>query len=89
MQHRSISQRLKKAKSMQTKKQIMLDWADNWRREQLNLITRLQNAIDSKCEFELCSIARDLEGVTKKRFSGLTNSINLLTAKMAVVTQDN
>lgn len=79
MQHRSVAQRLKRAKSSQVKQNIALDWATNWHKEQAELINRLGNAISTDNYDDLCIAAGQLKAVTDKRFAALPNILNSLS----------
>jgi len=73
--HRSISQRLARAKSLDTKKEIALDWAKNWQHEQCKLITQLGMAVKNDDYDQLCIVTGQLKAVAEKRFSALPNVI--------------
>lgn len=79
--HRSISQRLKRAKSSEGKQEAALDWAANWEQEQLKLISLLEQAIKQNNRDQLCIATGQLKAVTKKRFEALTNVLTLFSDK--------
>ncbi len=64
MQHRSISQRLSKTKSLAIKKEILEDWVNNWESELINSIKHIK-------EIDISPI--------KNRFTGLRSVLALLT----------
>jgi hypothetical protein len=79
MQHRSISQRLKKAKSPEVKQEVALDWAANWQTEQLQLIQLLEQAVKRDDYDNLCIVTGQLKAVTQKRLEALPKVIKALT----------
>lgn len=76
--NRSISQRIKRAKSIETKREIIGDWANSWKNEQCSLIIRLGQAVKDNDYDELCIVTGELSAVTKKKFDALPNVFNLL-----------
>jgi hypothetical protein len=79
-QHRSISQRLKRAKSIESKMEAAQDWAANWQREQEGLIRDLEQAISNDDYDQLCIISGQLKAVSQKRFIALPKVISALLA---------
>lgn len=79
MKHKSISQRLKTAKSIDTKKLVAQDWATNWQAEQTALIDMLGKALHKNNFDELCIAVGQLKAVTQKKFEGLTKVIEILS----------
>lgn len=77
-QHRSISNQLKRAKALDTKRKIAIDWAHRWHQEQAALIAQLGQAIKRNDFDAMCIITGELKAVTQKRFEGLLNVVNLL-----------
>jgi len=77
--HKSISQRLAKAGSLATKREIGHDWSANWQQEQKRLIHKLEQAISADDYAQLCIITGQLKAVTEKRFSALPKVIEKLT----------
>ena len=76
--HRSISQRLSRAKSVEVKQEVALDWATNWQNEQSGLILQLGKAIAND-DYDLqCRISGQLKAVTEKRFIALPKVIDAL-----------
>lgn len=84
MQNRSISQRLKKAAVLSTKREIALDWAAAWKREQEDLVRQLGKAVASDDFDQLCRIAGQIKAVTEKKLESLPNVINALTGETEV-----
>lgn len=79
MKHRSINQRLARAKSLDTKREILSDWSENWKAEQLTLVQRLEKAIGNDDFDELCIVVGQLKAVTDKRFLALPKIFSKLT----------
>lgn len=70
-QHRSISQRLKKAKSQEAKSATVIEWAGAWQSEQSYLIDRIGKAI-ARDDFDDLSIALgELRAMSDKKFVAL------------------
>ena len=79
MQHRSISQRLKKAKSIEVRREILRDWSAAWQREQMELIGQLEQAIKHDDYDALCIATGQLKAVSQKKFEALPRVIETLT----------
>lgn len=77
-QHRSISQRLAKAKSPETKREVVNDWIANWYKEQLSLIAQIEKAINHDDYDQLCIATGQLKAATEKRFTALPKVIQAL-----------
>lgn len=79
MQHRSISQRLAKAKALETKKEVALDWAANWAQEQDGLVKQLEAAVAKDDYDQLCRVTGQIKAVSQKRFEALPKVIHAIT----------
>lgn len=77
-QHRSISQRLAKAKAMETKKEVALDWSANWAREQMQLVAQLEKAVAADDYDQLCIVTGQIKAVSIKRLEALPKVIEAL-----------
>lgn len=77
-QNRSISQRLAKAKSPESKEEAALDWAQSWEREQLALIAKLEQGIKHDNYDDLCIATGQLKAVSNKKFEALPKVITKL-----------
>lgn len=71
--HRSISQRLNKAKSPEARKEVLADWAKSWEKETIELIRKLEQAIKTMDYDQLCINTGQLKAVAQKRFKALPN----------------
>jgi len=78
-QHRSITQRLRRAKSTESKQEAALDWAANWQAEQLGLVKSLEWALAHDDYDALCRVTGHIKAVTDKRFIALPKVIEALT----------
>lgn len=82
---RSIGERLKSARSPEAISATVTDWAADWRRDQMDIVRQLEQAIgDDPAAMDwddLCSATGQLKSVTEKRFDGLAGVIRRLTDK--------
>jgi hypothetical protein len=78
-QHRSITQRLQRAKSPEARRAVVTDWAANWRNEQMGLIRDLERALKADDYDQLCIATGQLKAVSEKRLSGLACVVDALT----------
>jgi len=70
-QYRSISQRLLKAKALETKQEILRDWSNSWDREVNAIIDDIGNAI-ARDDFDRASqCVGELRAVHYKKMDGL------------------
>jgi len=76
--HRSLTERLKKAKSTPTKQEAAFDWAANWKHEQEAIIARIKWALETRERGLFDRGLEELEAVTAKRFGALPRVIALL-----------
>lgn len=71
MTRRSISQRIVRAKSLEAKRNTVLDWAGNWKEDHDKTIRMLERAISTNDYDMLCRAAGQLKVVGQKHFSAL------------------
>lgn len=71
MQHRSINQRLKRAKSPEAKAEAIAEWLSGWRREQNQLITALERAVSQDDYDNTCIALGQLKAVLDKKMVAL------------------
>lgn len=76
---RSISQRLQRAKSAESRKNVALAWAAEWQREQSLLIKLLEQSISHDDYDLLCRSTGQLKTMSNKRLPALCRVIDLLT----------
>lgn len=77
--HRSISQRLKSAKSPEAVRATVSDWARDWQRDQEDIVRQFEIAVRDMDYDDLCSATGQLKEVTRKRFEALQNVLRRLT----------
>ena len=78
-QHRSITQRLQRAKSPEARRAAVTDWAANWRNEQMGLIRDMERALKADDYDQLCIATGQLKAVSEKRLAGLARVVEILT----------
>lgn len=71
MQHRSINQRLKRAKSPAAKSEIISEWVSSWKHEQNQLIKSLEKAVSQDNYDNTCIALGQLKTVLDKKMSAL------------------
>ncbi len=79
--HKSISQRIKAARASELKKEIALDWAGAWEKEQLELLSSIKYAIDAADYNQLHFALDQLGAVSEKKFAALPKVINLIAGE--------
>lgn len=77
-QHRSIKQRLQKAKSIIAKKDTIDEWVLSWSSDQSYVIKILEAAIRAKDWDKVCIATGQIKSITEKRFEGLQSVIDHL-----------
>lgn len=81
--NRSIAQRIDRAKGKDAVREIAMDWAGTWQKEQESVVERLGKSI-SEDDFDAqCIAAGELKTITEKRFAGLRSMIERLTERIA------
>lgn len=76
----SISQRLAKAKALETKKEILRDWANAWDREVAGLIDDLGHAIAADDFDRASQCVGELRAVHSKKMQGLWSILSKIKA---------
>lgn len=77
-QHRSISQRLNRAKSKEAKAAALVDWISGWKREQDTLIAQLERAVSRNDYHQTCITLGQLKAVINKKMTALPTVISHL-----------
>jgi hypothetical protein len=54
------------------------DWAFDWRRDQMDIVEQLEDAIKTMDYDAFCSATGQLKAVTEKRFTGLQTVLDRL-----------
>ena len=80
---RSIGERLKAARSPEARLETVTDWVADWRRDQMDIVRQLEQAIgDDPAAMDwddLSSATGQLRSVTERRFEGLAGLVRRLT----------
>ena len=79
MSHKSIGPRLKKAKTYETQSEVLADWVENWKTDQLETIRKLKWAVVRNDKEKAMQIIGQLEGLSDKRFGALENVLKTLS----------
>ena len=79
--HRSISQRLSRAKSAEAKREVLQEWTLYWHKEQLGLLLELKAAVIDNDYHRTCQSINQLQAVTEKKFAALPKVFETLTSK--------
>ena len=77
-QQRSISQRLKKAKSPESKLATVIEWSQSWESEHNALIKRLEQALSNDNYDANCIALGELKAASSKKFNALPNVLKVL-----------
>ena len=86
--NQSIGQRIDSAKRKGVAREIALDWADAWQKEQGAVVKRLGKSI-AEADFDAqCIVAGELKKITEKRFAGLRSVIERLSERREDETPD-
>lgn len=80
--HRTITERIKRARTKERLLELTAEWVDKWETEQVELIRRLGNAIANDDYDEECICTGQLRAITEKRFTGLRNSVKELIRRI-------
>lgn len=72
-QQRSISQRLKKAKSPEAKLATVMEWSQSWTDEHNALIKRLEQALSNDDYDTNCIALGELKAASTKKLNALPN----------------
>lgn len=75
----SISERLRSAKSPEAVRATVSDWAQDWQRDQEDIVRQFEQAVSNMDYDDLCSATGQLKEVTRKRFEALQNVLRRLT----------
>ena len=80
-QHRSVTQRLQRAKSSEAKRATLQEWANSWQSEQMQLIRELGKAIADNNYDQECIKLGELKAASIKKFDALPRVLNYLIDK--------
>ena len=78
MSRKTVTERMRRAKSNDDRLIIITEWLDAWYREQSKLCERLSLAINIHDFDEACIVNGQLRAVTDKKFVALYNMLHIL-----------
>lgn len=81
----SIGRRLKRLKTYQAQRNALNAWVENWKDDQVNVINNLRLAVIRDDQREIMHIIGQLSGMTEKRFSALSNVVQLVSDPQRVL----
>lgn len=88
-QKKTTAQKLKTVKTYKTQELLLLEWKDNWYKDQYKTIHLLRQAA-MKDDHNTIMYAIDmLQGMTEKRFSTLENMIRIINNRDSELLRDN
>jgi len=76
--HRSISQRLSKARSPKARAEVLADWVKDWEEAQWHLLEQIEEALRTKNYDAACIAAGAFKNQIEQRFDGLEKVIKVL-----------
>lgn len=79
MKNKSISIKLRKAYTYERQEDVLKEWYEDWRKDQLLTIIKLRRAAESNDHSEIMHMIDQLQGMTENRFAGLKNVLNILS----------
>lgn len=77
--HRSISERLHRAKSPEARAAVLEAWVRNWEHDQMDILAQIEAGIRHMDRDTLISSAGQLRAITDKRMVGLRNVLRIMT----------
>ncbi len=80
--HRSIKQRLERAKDSALRLEIAQTWAREWEVEVMGIVGQLERAIGNDDYDLLCRSTGQLKEVQRKRMSALSNVLLLIHGEL-------
>lgn len=79
MMKKTVTERIKKARTYQTQQRVLSEWADGWEADLSNVIDALNKAIDRGDHERAAHMVARLDGMRKKRFTALNNVLRILS----------
>lgn len=76
--HRSIGERLSRAKSPEAREELLKDWVANWQADQMGIVRQFQHALQTMDYDALCIATGELKAVSQKRFPALERVLRTL-----------
>ena len=74
----SITERLKKSRNSQARRDYAHDWADEWERRYVHLLLEIQRQATEGNEDKMIALFGDLRGLMQPKFNALHNVIDEL-----------
>ncbi|HFC8494242.1 TPA: hypothetical protein ACFP3Z_000878 [Neisseria subflava] len=74
----SITERLKKNKKQESRREMAHDWVDKWEQDYLSLLSQIKQAISADDEDELAFLFADLRALQQPKFEALHRVIDEL-----------
>ena len=79
IKHRSIGERLDRARSPEAIRETLRDWVANWHDDQKNIVAQFEYGTSHMDSDVLATATGQLKAVTQKRFEALAKIIERLT----------
>lgn len=79
MKRLSISERMRKAKSLSVRREIAFDWSANWRADHETTILAASRACSSGDQIAVARALGQLKALHEKGFTGMTGVIEALS----------
>lgn len=77
---RSIGNKLARVSSYQSQGEALREWCNNWKTDQRKTIATLRLAMQRDSHGDIMYMLDQLDGMTKKRFEGLYNTVHRITS---------
>lgn len=74
----SITERLKKNKKQESRREMAHDWADKWEQDYLSLLSQIKQAISKGHDDDLIDLFADLRALQQPKFEALHRVIDEL-----------
>lgn len=75
---RAIGERLRRAKSLESRKEVALDWYANWHQDHLNTLQQVEKALQFRDVEDAGRILGQLKALHEKAFGALPRVIEAL-----------
>lgn len=73
--HRSIGERLRRAKTPEARQETLQAWVKNWEQDQQEIVSQFENGVSQRDWDALASATGQLKAVTQKRMIALRGVI--------------
>lgn len=85
MKNKSIGQKLQNVNSYQSQQRLLSNWVKGWKEDQEYMLKKLQCATRHDNYEGIMSIIKQMEGMTKNKFSALNNVLQTLSDPQRVL----